>query len=542
MLNSLRLVAINALKTKAFWYLASVSAGAALTIAPVGLRWGNRAAGWSYLGAGVSLAVAYPLSRSVSKDVTALSVTRHMGWLAEVEDTVSAYNTLKACNAAMIRQISGNLTLAELQEQMNSSMVQMTGAMSLLTGQPPRDALPAATSLPVVDVAELAANCLLDSESGGSVLAAAPRRTGKSALQRATIRRIHHKTQGLVDFKVFAGKYGEKFCGLEKSPQDYIFSGSVSAVPEVCDRLSVYANLVERRNGEGLPTILFSDEHNNLLGAAGSLKDNPEADQKLKKASNLVNYQTARIVTQGPSKRVNSFLTSHSPLVTDIGLNTQLQYSIKTLILASHLNAEALEGVLFGTGTKTLISDKQIRDGLAERYKGFTQNAPKQWFVCLHNFGGDWQLCQLPDYGKEEKAAPPIAWSFCNRDNWEEDSPQPDPIDSLPTEEQIADWFSAEDTKRQEQIRSLESLLKADPTEQLSPPARAILDKYVQKEMFGVWIDAKWVKNYVFYTKELKDFSPAQVRGFLKELAATGRGFLEGDGEAVCWYMEANQA
>jgi hypothetical protein len=533
MLHSLQLVALNALKTKLFWYLVAVSAGAVLTIAPVGLRWGNRAAGWSYLGAGVSLSIAYPLSRAVSKDVTALAVTRHMGWLAEVEDVVHAYNTLKACNAASIRHISGNLTLAELQEQMNNAMTQMTGAMALWSGQAPQ-ALPAAPTLPVVDVAEFAAQCLLNAESGGSILASAPRRTGKSALQRATIRRIHSKTQGLVDFKVFAGKYGEKFCGLEKSPHDYIFSGSVSAIPEVCDRLTVYAGLVERANGQGLPTILFSDEHNNLLGAAGSLKDNPEAEQKLKKAANLVNYQTARIITQGPSKRVNAFLTSHSPLVSDIGLNTQLQYSIKTLILASHLNAEALEGVLFGTGTKTLISDRQIRDGLAEQYKTFTQSAPKKWFICLHNFEGDWQLCQLPDYGQEERSAPPIDWAFCNRDSWEDSE--------LPSESEIASWFEAEEQKRTETIRSLESLLRTEPTEQLSPPARAILEKYVQKQMYGVWIDAKWVKNYVFYTKELKRFSSTQIRGFLKELASTGRGFLQGEGEAVCWYMEPKSA
>lgn len=73
----------------------------------------------------------------------------------------------------------------------------------------------------------------------------------------------------------------------------------------------------------------------------------------------------------------------------------------------------------------------------------------------------------------------------------------------------------------------------------LSKPAQAILDKYIQKKMFGVWIDARWVKSFVFYTKSLKHFSHAQSKEFLSELALKGKGKVEGEDKALRWIYES---
>jgi hypothetical protein len=84
------------------------------------------------------------------------------------------------------------------------------------------------------------------------------------------------------------------------------------------------------------------------------------------------------------------------------------------------------------------------------------------------------------------------------------------------------------------------TLLTGDRTP-LSKPAQIILDKVKSKNVQHEWLDAKWVKNYVFYTKELRQYSPDQIREFLHELAAAGEGAVEGEGGSLKWCFEPNR-
>lgn len=93
-----------------------------------------------------------------------------------------------------------------------------------------------------------------------------------------------------------------------------------------------------------------------------------------------------------------------------------------------------------------------------------------------------------------------------------------------------------------DQLKKMWNLETVEPEHEkkkiLSKPAQAILEKYIQKKMFGIWIDAKWVKNYVFYRADFKQFSQVQTREFLKELAQSGRGSVEGEENSLRWYFD----
>ena len=87
--------------------------------------------------------------------------------------------------------------------------------------------------------------------------------------------------------------------------------------------------------------------------------------------------------------------------------------------------------------------------------------------------------------------------------------------------------------------------IKATPLEDdqtsLSKPAQLILEKVKNKNVQHQWLDAKWVRNYVFYTKELRQFSPDQIRHFFHELAAAEKGVVEGKGAALRWCFEPDR-
>lgn len=60
-----------------------------------------------------------------------------------------------------------------------------------------------------------------------------------------------------------------------------------------------------------------------------------------------------------------------------------------------------------------------------------------------------------------------------------------------------------------------------------SVPAQAILDKVEQQGKGDEWIDARWVQQYVFYTKDLKHLTAEDVRQCFAELVEGGRGIME---------------
>lgn len=73
---------------------------------------------------------------------------------------------------------------------------------------------------------------------------------------------------------------------------------------------------------------------------------------------------------------------------------------------------------------------------------------------------------------------------------------------------------------------------------QLSKPARAILEKYEQKGLYGQPIDATWANNYALYTAEFKalNLTARDRRNLLQELAANGFGHFDGQR----WKMGSN--
>ncbi|NJR61236.1 MAG: ATP-binding protein [Cyanobacteria bacterium CRU_2_1] len=118
-----------------------------------------------------------------------------------------------------------------------------------------------------------------------------------------------------------------------------------------------------------------------------------------------------------------------------------------------------------------------------------------------------------------------------------------DAIADVPTDprKQLENLFNSEDGFNPAELRDKEKdelINEKRSDRKLSKPAQAILNKYQEKEMYGTWIDAKWVKNYAFRSKDLSNFSPEQIRGFLIELAASSVGSVEGEGAGLRWYYD----
>jgi len=161
--------------------------------------------------------------------------------------------------------------------------------------------------------------------------------------------------------------------------------------------------------------------------------------------------------------------------------------------------------------------------------------------IALTNIKGSWELVFLPRHYAIDPGA--IQWEPQNASTSKLYDRLDESIDL--TIRQVVDQALPETPLDYlKRMWKLEFQVQAEPqpdapqTRSLSKPAQAILNKYQAKEMYGTWIDAKWVKNYVFYTVELKPFSSPQIREFLQELAESGRGLLDGEDATLRWYFD----
>ena len=247
---------------------------------------------------------------------------------------------------------------------------------------------------PEEDLALTLAQTTIDPDDSGSTLIACPRGTGKSTLLRTAISYANSIHEGAIDFSVFAGKDGENYCGLEDSDQDYLYSGSKQNVEETYSRL----NAIEQRCEAfaGFPTVTVLDEYNNTLAAAATY-DSLERGRNYRKRIAATTYER---VTKGRSKLVCDWITSHSPLVQDVDLNSQIQNSVYIVILA--------RGSSYGTIEQALKNKIQVVDNATRREELQQQLADyrnsskfdRNRVMALTNLLGDWRLVFLPHYGE----------------------------------------------------------------------------------------------------------------------------------------------
>lgn len=246
---------------------------------------------------------------------------------------------------------------------------------------------------PEEDLAMVLAEITTHPAKASSTLIACPSGSGKSNLLRAALTAIHTVHNGNFDPYIFAGKDGETYCGLEKTNK-YIYSGGTEYANETQNRIQAIAEK-RCRHFVGFPTICIWDEYNNTLGAAKMYDKLNKGSQ----VSTLISGANYSVVTKGRSKICLNIMTSHSPQVKDIEMNTDIQQSLNIVILGRGKYG-AIKNVL--SNKRAIIEDDDTRENLYEQFKAFYAKGDRDRVLALTNLNGDWRLVFLPRYPDEQ--------------------------------------------------------------------------------------------------------------------------------------------
>jgi hypothetical protein len=157
----LRPLIIGAGRQPLTWFVLVLGVIGYLAITPIIQQWDDRATGRSFLALLILYPVAEMLGKSVSTDITTLSVKRHLAWLAEIDDVVHEFNVIRSLNAKELREFSGDFTLAEIQMRMADSQDRMVGAMSNMAANLPAGEADQAQAVPLLDIPALTNTVLL---------------------------------------------------------------------------------------------------------------------------------------------------------------------------------------------------------------------------------------------------------------------------------------------------------------------------------------------------------------------------------------------
>ncbi len=265
---------------------------------------------------------------------------------------------------------------------------------------------------PTEDIADLIARNTLDRDNCSSMLIACPKGTGKSNLLRAAIYKLHRLSAGTAQINVFNGKEDRNqsgqivstFCGIETNRKRYINAGDPDSIEPTYSRLASITSAME--SNYDVPMVQVLDEYNNILIAATictSLLKDIQAELPARERIPPPNYVekiglgTMLRITKGRSKLVADWITSHSPLVQDIGLNTKLQQSLTSVVLGRGDKLDAIHAAL--SGSNPVVKNPQARAQLYETFLQWEQgNTDPYKVVCLTNLAGKWRLCFLPKY------------------------------------------------------------------------------------------------------------------------------------------------
>lgn len=388
----------------------------------------------------------------------------------------------------------------------------------------------------------------------GHFLVASRTRSGKTSLIQRAIGHSLTLRNGLVDFWIFDPK-GAHWCGLEKNKDQYLFCNSKDLIPLVIERLTVLVGVLEDRQHQRvklgghwptdqapMPMIIAIDEYNTLRALANQFdagyppKENPKTAFKLK---TLVE----RVIFQGGEDKVYLWLMAQTTRVGQLDLDTSVQDNCSYIALSRNGDYQSVEDAI---GNNYVVSNAKERRELQAQLTTYRADKSQDLAIpmAFTTLGGN-TLCKLPDARKSQTVSAPAPT---------QPSLSKEQIDSIASDILTEDL---DPRARLERDWQAEAPVNIDPSEMnaeelnrlieerrspakktLSKPAQAILDKYQFKEMYGTWIDARWVKRSVFYTVELKHFSAIDIRAFFNELTLSGIGSTEGEGDTLRWYME----
>lgn len=404
-MQHLKQIAINAGKQPLTWYLFVVTATLGVFFAPIQGKWNDRNTGQSLIALIPLLIAGEVLGSKVGSDLTMLRIRNHLARKLEIQEIAHEMNTIEAINQNELRQIAGDYTVGELQVRMAESQERITTAMAggmaelpaaaESTDEPTSNALPAGGILPTEDLAKTTAR------AKRSTVMLAPSGCGKTSFTRYYIHHTNELFQTLVDFTVFDFKGDDDgFCGLEKSSSDYYVFNGHDTVAGFYSQIETLSALL-KDDRQTVPVRWIADEFNNgLLDAKTADK---LAGRQSKSYSTLIPAVAYKLATQGRSKDILGLITSHSPQVKDIELNTSILQSLWLIALGIPGNYGAIEQIL--DASVGIMTDKSTRLRLSKKFEE-VKNSPEAVgkVVALTNVPIDghseWRLVFLPDYSK----------------------------------------------------------------------------------------------------------------------------------------------
>ncbi|HEY9627247.1 MAG TPA: hypothetical protein V6C84_08090 [Coleofasciculaceae cyanobacterium] len=515
--------------------VALMTGGLIFFVLPCGLKPGKVPASLMLMTSSAMLTGAIvPLRRWQEAEQQADTLKRAEGQILHARLTAQTLGAVEQAKQEFLPQTYAPQAIAA---QIQTQMQQAIGSSLLLPSREENEA-GAIGQFEELDLAAEAA------ASDKSLLVSGISGVGKTRFVQHFIHAAYAEYGGEAVFDLISFKSTtEHFCGLEKT-RYYIESGaSGSNYESAADKVQSVVGLLDRRVAN-LPYYFIADEVNNGLKQAEGYCETDEKGKVIKNGqTHLKELQRnlSFIVTQGRERKIRGVFTAHGNLMSLLGIDGDTAQSLVCAVLGRKVE----QGDGFSLIDKALSKGNvffstEERQRLIPQFRAIKAIATQSGqAIALTNIKGSWELVLLPHRYAIDPGA--IQWEVQNASTSKlydraEAGLNPD-IDQVV--EKAVTESSAEYLQRMWQLEfQVQAPPNAAQTPSLSKPAQAILDKYQTKEMYGTWIDAKWVKNYVFYTLELKPFSVQQIRGFLQELAESGRGFVDGEDTALRWYFD----
>lgn len=348
-------------------------------------------------------------------------------------------------------------------------------------------------------------------------------RSGKSTFINAALGVIHGKLPYILDGKP---ERTNSYAGLKADPNVYLAVNSKDAAMEAIARWENVLELLRKgQTGEPLPQLVVMDEVNNQRLLLDS-KDGKVLDDAIALFSTQVMGQGGGI-----------WLSSHSHLVSDVGLNRQLQTSYAVIALGRDGRYSSIEAVL---DDALVIRSKVAREALKSQLTAYRDNGGNG-AIAFTNLGGDDRLVVLPDYSKllSPTSAPGAKPSHLQDDapEWLEQE--------LVQSESIEDVANLNQSLKADPVADLERLYQMDDAEESNPFGSAAFEQAkapdlenLPKELKAIaeyaasrgdWVKARDVRSGVRILKE-GGVTTDQIRTWFLELSDQGFGDVDGEG------------
>ncbi|MGB3493437.1 MAG: hypothetical protein WBA57_11955, partial [Elainellaceae cyanobacterium] len=284
---------------------------------------------------------------------------------------------------AFENELQQRLGMAQPQQQQQQQQTQLPAAQNVYVTVDANGQV----TLPTEDLAQTIADAGSDEQN---FLFVGKSQSGKTSMLVNTIHRKNQRHDGLVDWFIFNGKPEKThdWGGLAHSLTDYWEVNSEEKAAEMFGQFQACVGALQDWQSKGTdhyPMFLVMDEVNNQRILMTD-NDRKKFDKKM-----------SLYATQCMSEQSGLWISTHSHLVTDIGLNRQLQSNFQVIALGRNGKYESIASAI---DDEYLIRDKDLRIALKSQLQAYKATGEKG-AIAFTNVGGDSRLVKLPQYSKD---------------------------------------------------------------------------------------------------------------------------------------------